>query len=48
METSDTDEQQPVTPPTQTGLSPALLARAEAGWQKFLDRWVEVDEEPGR
>ncbi|MEU7020278.1 hypothetical protein ABZ990_06420 [Streptomyces sp. NPDC046203] len=27
-----------------TGPSPALRARAEAGWQRFLDRWPE---EPG-
>ncbi|MFG2114120.1 hypothetical protein ACGFRB_16040 [Streptomyces sp. NPDC048718] len=25
-----------------TGPSPALRARAEAGWQRFLDRWPET------
>ncbi|WP_282693067.1 hypothetical protein [Streptomyces sp. CC208A] len=48
METTDPDEPRPGTPVPPTDLSPALQARSEAGWRKFLDRWFETWEETGR
>ncbi len=46
METMDADGQSQGAPVPPSGLSPALRARAEAGWRRFLDRWSEVREEP--
>lgn len=46
METTDADESQHGVPVPPAGLSPALKARAEAGWQKFLDRWFDACEGP--
>ncbi|MEV6326648.1 hypothetical protein [Streptomyces sp. NPDC051909] len=45
--TPDSNEQRHEAPVPPTGLSPALRARAEAGWERFLDRWVEDSEGPG-
>ncbi|MFE1380866.1 hypothetical protein ACFW6S_18160 [Streptomyces sp. NPDC058740] len=47
METTDADEPQLGAPVPPTGLSPALRARAEAGWRKFLDRWADTCAVPG-
>ncbi|GHF97193.1 hypothetical protein GCM10017667_29430 [Streptomyces filamentosus] len=48
METTDPDAAQPAAPVPPAGLSPALRARAEAGWRIFLDRWSDAEEEPER